>query len=432
MRKILLSTIASIASSLALGAVANAQSLTPTDVAPGTVVVRLNGHVNWYIGTEGSSADHINGTKTSTVSSFGYLRLYPAVDGVTTSGVHYGAAAEIRENIAASPGTDTSTNTLYAFQAYSYLGLPSLGQLSFGQQNGPVVLFMTGNFENFNDGGWAGDIPVLIPSAARPAYPFVNSNFDQTTNKIVYVSPNFNGFQFGIGFTPNQVLASYTQPITSTNSPVFESSGGQPKNLIDVGGQMTRQLGAVAVQVGADYQYASRVNYTGSMAAVNGLSYRKHLGIFSGGATATIAGFSVGGNLVYGAFNGGAGTGAFQLVPNGGSDAIGYLLGAEYTYGPFVVGSHFFHFNTTGALPGGVDSGSSVGMTSQGLTSGQQVNYGFASGATYNLAPQVKLYVDYLYGWRRQGGYDFLTGDAGTQHNRVQSQLIGLGTQLQW
>jgi hypothetical protein len=46
--------------------------------------------------------------------------------------------------------------------------------------------------------------------------------------------------------------------------------------------------------------------------------------------------------------------------------------------------------------------------------------------------PGVNLFVDYLYGWRKQGGYDFATGNAGTDNNYVQSQLIGVGSQIQW
>jgi hypothetical protein len=46
--------------------------------------------------------------------------------------------------------------------------------------------------------------------------------------------------------------------------------------------------------------------------------------------------------------------------------------------------------------------------------------------------PGVSLFVDYLYGFRQQGGYNFETGNAGTANNYVQSQLFGVGTQIQW
>ncbi len=163
----------------------------------------------------------------------------------------------------------------------------------------------------------------------RSAYPFVDSNFNQTSSKIVYLSPTFAGFQFAAAFTPNQTVENYSPAITSTPTTVFQANGGQPKNLIDIGGQYTQTFGPVGVQIGADYQYASQVAYTGSEAAVNNLSY-KDLNIVSGGATATIAGLTFGGNAVYGAFNGGAGAGSFELEPDGGSAAVAFLLGMQY------------------------------------------------------------------------------------------------------
>jgi outer membrane protein OmpU len=422
MRKLLLATVATMGAAFGLAAAAQAQT-----ASPGSVTVRLNGRVNWYAAVEGSTLDSIGTTKTSTAGFLGYMRLYPGFDGVAANGLHYGAAAEIREN----GGTTASSETLYVFQAYGYLGLPGIGQVSFGQQNGPTVLFETGTFEGFNDGAWWGDIPALIPGAAEIAYPFVDGGYNQTSDKIVYLSPTFSGFQFAVGFTPNSVTDNSGPAVTSTTNPALQLGGGLPKNLIDIGGQYTQKFGDIGVQIGADYQYAGQVAYTGSVEEANGLSF-KNMSVFSGGATATIAGFTFGGNVVYGAYNGGAGAGVFQLEPDGGSAAIGELFGLQYTAGPMTVGGSVFRFNTTGALPGGIDSGSGATITSQGLTTGQQVNNGLAIGGTYTLVPGVNLFVDYLYGWRQQGGYDFGTGNAGTDDNRVQSQLFGVGTQIQW
>ncbi|HTI03241.1 MAG TPA: hypothetical protein VL752_20040 [Acidisoma sp.] len=416
MRKLLLATVATVGASMGLAAAADAQT-----AAPGSVTVRLNGRVNWYAGIEGSSLDNIDGNKTSTASFLGYMRLYPGFDGVAANGLHYGAATELRIN----GGSSASSETLYVFQAYGYLGLPEIGQVSFGQQNGPIVLFETGTFEGFNDGGWWGDLPALVPGNAQPVYPFVdNGGLSQSTNKIVYLSPTLAGFQFAVGFEPNHTAENSTLAPTSTTTPII---GGMPRNLIDVGGQFTHTFGPVGIQIGADYLGAGQVAYTGEAPAV---SY-KNMNIFSGGATATIAGLTFGGNVVYGAFNQTSGYN-FQLEPDGGNAAIGTLFGLQYTAGPLTVGGSVFRFQTTGDLPGGIDAGSGATITSAGLTTGQQVNNGLALGGTYTLVPGVNLFVDYDYGWRWQGGYNFATGNAGTDNNRVQAQLFGVGTQIQW
>jgi hypothetical protein len=267
----------------------------------------------------------------------------------------------------------------------------------------------------------------MIPSSAQPVYPFPDSGsaYDQASNKIVYLSPALSGFQFAVGFTPNQTAANYAPAVTSSATPI---AGGMPRNMIDVGGQYTNTIGPVGLQVGADYTTAGQVANTGNSAGVTGY---KNMSIFTGGATATIGGLTVGGNAVAGAFNMADGF-TFQLEPDGGSKAIGWMAGAQYTVGPVVVGASFYRFNQTGDLPGGIDSGSGATITSSGLTTGQQQNNGLAAGVTYTLVPGVNLFADYLYGTRQQGGYDFATGAAGTEHNDLQSQLFGLGTQIQW
>jgi hypothetical protein len=419
MRKLLLGCAATLTAMIGYAGIDAAKAQTaPAAQSPGSITVRLNGRVNWYAGIEASSLDNNSstGAKTSTDNFLGYLRLYPGFDGVAANGLHYGAAAEIRIN----GGESASAETLYVFQAYGYFGLPKLGQISFGQQNGPAVLFETGTFEGFNDGGWNGDIEGMIPAAANPVYPFPDSGsqYNQATNKIVYLSPTLAGFQFAVGFTPNQTAENYTDALTSSPTPII---GGQPRNLIDVGGQYTQTFGPVGIQVGADYTNAGQVAGT----AGPDVTGYKNLSILSGGATVTIAGFTFGGNSSYGAFNMADGD-TFQLEPDGGSNAIGWLAGADYTAGPFIVGASFFRFNQTGDIPG------SGAVTTTGLSTGQQQNDGVAAGATYTLVPGVSLFADYLYGFRQQGGYDFATGAAGPDNNYVQSQLFGVGTQIQW
>ncbi len=426
MRKLLLAGVAALAGVSGVGCITSAWAQTaPAVQSPGSITVRLNGRVNWYAGVEASSVDSnsTTGQKTATTSFLGYLRLYPGFDGVAANGLHYGAAAEIRMN----GGMSASSETLYVFQAYGYLGLPQLGQVSFGQENGPSVLFETGTFEGFNDGGWNGDIEGIIPSAANPVYPFPDSGsaYDQASSKIVYLSPTFSGFQFAVGFTPNQTPENFTPAVTSSAVPI---TGGLPRNMLDIGGQYTQTFDGFGVQIGADFTSAGQVANTGNPEGVTGY---KDMNIVSGGATVSYAGFTVGGNSSYGAFNMADGD-TFQLEPDGGTTAVGWLAGAMYTNGPLVAGASFFRFNQTGDIPGGIDAGSGATITSAGLTTGQQQNDGVAAGMTYTLVPGINLFVDYLYGLREQGGYNFETGNAGTAHNTVQSQLFGVGTQIQW
>ena len=423
MRKILLGCTAVVAGAIGFSNIHAAMAQT-ADLSPGSVKVRLNGRVNWYAGIESSSLDNIDGTKTSTDNFYGYFRLYPGFDGVAANGLHYGAAAEIREN----SGQSASDETMFVHQAYGYLGLPDLGQISFGSQNGPNVIFQTGTFEGFNDGGWNGDIEAMIPASAEALYPWADgsSDYSESTDKVVYLSPTVKGFQFALGFTPNKSSLNYAPSVTSSPTLI---AGGQPRNLLDIGGQYTQNFGPIGIQVGLDYSTAGQVAYTGG--ATTQASNFHNLNIFQGGLTATYGGLTVGGNAVYGNYTV-EDSWDIGLEPQGGTPGVAWLVGAQYATGPFTVGTQFFHFTQTGALPGGVDAGSGATMTSDGLSSGQQQNTGVSVGGTYTIVPGVDLFVDYLYGTREQGGYDFATGNVGTEHNTVQSQLFGFGTQIQW
>jgi outer membrane protein OmpU len=436
MRKFLLGCVATFTGIGGFAYLDTAMAQTAAEAqAPGTVTVRLNGRVNWYAAVEASSLDDnsVTGDKTSTTNFLGYLRLYPGFDGVAANGLHYGAAAELRINGGSSPGAETTSSqeTLYVFQAYGYLGLPKYGQISFGQENGPSSIFETGTFEGFNDGGWNGDSEGMIPTAANPVYPFPDSNpqNDQATNKIVYLSPAIEGFQFGVGFTPNQTSENTfgANPPVSVATPII---GGLPRNLIDVGGQYTKAFGPVGVQIGADYTTAGQVAFTGTAPTTIPTNYH-NLNILGGGATVSLAGLTIGGSTYFGSFNVADGD-TYQLEPEGGSNAVAWMVGGMYTAGPLVVGASFFRTTQTGDIPGGIDTGSGATITSAGLTTGQQQNDGIAAGGTYTLVPGVNLFLDYLYGVREQGGYNFETGNAGTANNRVQSQLFGIGTQIQW
>ena len=416
MKKILMAT-----SAIGFTTVLSVASAFAQTAAPGSVTVHLNGRINWYAGVEGSSLDNIDGTKTSTSSFYGYMRLYPGFDGVAANGLHYGASAQIRQSFASS----ASSSTLYVFQAYGYLGLPQLGQISFGQQNGPTVLFETGVSDAFNDGGWWGDLPVIVPGNAQPVYPWVDTGPNQTSDKFVYLSPTIDGLQMAFGFTPNQTASNYAPAVTS-NAPGTVTLGGTPKNVTDLGGQYTNTFGPVALQIGADWQHSGQVGNTA--VAGEGPSGYKDMNIFSSGAQATIDGITLSGNVVYGSFNEVSGY-TFQLEPQGGHAALGWISGIQYTKGNWTVGGQYFQFDTTGDIPGGGDSSL---ITADGLTVGQQHNAGVAVGATYTVVPGVSLFLDYDYGVRHQGGLDFSTDDAGTEHNNTQAQLFGVGTQIQW
>lgn len=450
MRKLLLATVTALGATVSL---ANAQtvtlpslmpSTTPTP-APGTVTVRLGAKLNFYAGYLADSGDKTPGYKQDNYEFGDYVRLYPSMDGVAANGLKYGVFAEIRAEsgygagggaLGSISGQDTKRGTLYWRREYGYVGTDKIGTLRFGATDPTSGLFETGTFENFNDGAWNGDIPDFFSSAAVPGWPFQVIGAWYTTTKVVYLSPQFAGFDFGFSYEPNTGNVSpldgcaYATTAPATGVAGFGSSCdrlsssstaadlGRRRNTIDTAVRYRGAFGPLGMALTGGFIGSQKVNWDGVGSApvrYNGLE----IGDF--GATATLAGLTVGGHIQFGNENGSGG----PLLPVGSKPEFVWLAGLSYTVGPMIVGGSFFQNNTAGHS----------GEVSQGFspTVGQLRERGIAAGGTLTLAPGVSLFLDYLYGDRKESGYNLL-GDSepATAHNVTTGQLIGIGTQLRW
>jgi predicted porin len=106
-------------------------------------------------------------------------------------------------------------------------------------------------------------------------------------------------------------------------------------------------------------------------------------------------------------------------APNGAPPAEAYLVGAQYTNGPYTIGASWYGFDTQGA----------VALT--GIS--QRHENAFAAGANYQITPGLQVYADYVYGTNHQGDYNFVTGSAGSPlHNSAYSQAAVIGLLVGW
>jgi hypothetical protein len=501
MRKLLLASVAGLGAWGAMAVDASAQTpatytggvalpsaSTPT---PGTVVVRLNGRFRFYAFYSGDKDAENNGGSTGTLSTvtgngtgtggnklatYGfaeYARLYPGFDGVAANGLKYGVSLEIRQDQASGAGggsfggisqQNRARSGLYFRREWGYLGTNELGTFRFGSIDQPSSLYMTGNFENFNDGGWNGDLPGLISSATQVTWPFADVGNYYTTNKIVYLSPQIFGFDAGISYEPstanvngsstgcgagsavgtnfNNPAGSFTAASGTNSSGAatagcdrlssspFNAESGRRRNTFDGLVRYRGSFGPVGVAATAGYIGGGHVldNQTGVAFNSNPLAgtVRNNfdgLSVGDFGAAITVAGLSVGGKYQFGRMNG-----QWSLVPQGLPDSEAALVGASYTVGPVIVGAHYLYYKSAG----------DVGNAANGRIRTEQ---GLAAGGTYSLAPGVSIFLSYLWGQRKQNGYDFVsgsgvstaTGSAGSlAHNKVSVNTLSLGTAFSW
>ena len=490
MRKLLLASSAVLSASLGLASVASAQAPAP---APGTISVRLNGLVRAYAayvsdhGVDNNQSGYINAANTAqnglgTTNAAGqvtalsggnkqanytfenYARLYPGFDGVAANGLKYGASLEIRQDQASGAGggiygspsqQNRARAGLYFRREFGYLGTDQLGTVRVGSTDQATSLYITGTFENFDGGGLNGDIPGYASGAAQITWPFPDVGNLYTANKIVYLSPQFFGFDFGVSYEPSTAntnsgnscgtgayegatavnaagAISTTNPFATGATANGVSGAGCDRLASTATGDYTRRrntfdgliryrgtFGPVGVAATAAYMGSGRV--LDSSTPQRTLQY-DGLSVGDFGAALTAYGFSFGGHYTFGRFNN-----QYQsLLPNGADDSEAWLAGISYTTGPFVMGAHYLNYKYS----------SNVAAS---LAGRQRQDVGIAAGATYSLVPGVTLFASYVFQQARNNGVNLVTGqtieqdaNAGRLHNKETSNVFGLGTSFRW
>ena len=513
MRKLLLATVATLGASMGLATYADAQVVdSSTDgqayPTPGTVTVRLNGRFREYAyvdhqgslrttnyGSTGANATTsatgaavgataaaggVNQQGTNRLSNYGfvgYARLYPGFDGVAANGLKYGASLEIRQDNGngAGGGTDGSVSgsnrsrgELYLRREWGYIGTDRFGSVRFGSSDQPTSLFITGSGENFDDGGLNGDIPAVLANGGAYVYPFADVGNLYSTQKLVYLSPQFYGIDFGLSYEPNtsavgadasgcggngelgngntlltsagaNAAAPGCNDLASTSTADIARRKDTYEGLVRYRGT----FGAFGVVGTASYDGSSRVHDSGVLGSLTNPQRVKNedLSVYDFGLATTYGGLTVGGNYQRGRYTVPGGGGFGGLITKGQPDANAYNVTASYTIGPVIFGAAFseswYEGNQTAATNASSNVGGASPLTAGGVTGGQRRDTGFAAGSTYSLAPGVALYVSGIYMEARQRGFNFVTGASnvgGTRdlNNKLSQSVVAFGTSFAW
>jgi hypothetical protein len=436
--------------------------------APGTIVIRLNGRVEADVVANFTSADRgispsatggaPNGFKINPVGVATYLRLYPGFDAMAANGLRYGAAAEIRTNYLSgitpptsggatgtgsqvSASGNTSGETLFLRRVFSYLAADQAGIVRIGQTDGVVGLFDNCVFSSSCwdagvgtfQGGYQATTAIGAAGGGGTSWPWLAQAGNEYGNaKIVYLTPQFFGFDFGVQYAPSMGNAyqdnTQTQALSPTvcnqasNTCISVTSGDDAQrwyNQVGVGARYQQSFGAVDFKAYGFYETAGKEDLTtvnggstSSLAALKAIAAAPGTQAFRNGANANFYNYD---NLSFYqagvavtalnftaavSYIGGAYDGQMSMRPTGGAPENAFLYGLTYANGP---------------LTAGVDAGiiDSQGATQLVHTSQRhEVELGF--GGAYRLAPGVQLVGEYQYVQRHQGGFDFNTGALGT------------------
>jgi hypothetical protein len=417
---------------------------------PGSVVVRFNGRVVFYGFAENESSDRVTtGTGTATVSrkaqpygTLGYARFYSGVDGMTNTGLRYGAAVEIRVQTSLANASTTSGgasgatigsgntavaaggaftyvpgNYLYVRRAFAYLG-GNWGAIHFGSDDGPLGLLDAGvtTFQTYNDGGWNDDLND-IGNPDTPLFPFPSGiGNEYTTSKIVYLSPQIAGFDFAASFEPddnplNDNIGGATPFSNQLSTGVLPGEIARRRNTYEGAVRYQGAFGPAGIYAMAGYMGSGQVSRGIGAPPIN----YEPLGLKMAGIAVNFGGFRIGGNYTWGDVNDQVG-----LRVAGMPNMQAYMLGTQYTVGPLTVGASYMNVLSGGALNGDVP-----------LASGRREG-GINVGGTYVMAPGLLGWVSATYGQRYQGGFDFSNGVVGPNNNNVKFEAIAIGGMVRW
>jgi len=408
MRKILLATAAGFAAFVADGvAPAKAQAPAPAATPQPGITVAIRGYQRFHYANvsqknrqsgafdldDNNQPTRLASLDKNDFNSRGQIQVLAT--GRTADGLIYGADLVLNIDGNRPPadilgGRSAISNRAVEWdEMYTFVALPSLGRLEFGDQDGAVSqLRVISAIEGFGSGGVNGDLGSF--ATTRPVF-FESGQLglDDAT-KIIYLSPQFFGFDFGASFAWNLgdgrrncgTLSTACQTLKSTNENI-----NRARNIFDFALRYRGTLGPVAFAANGGVTLGSAVDIIGA-------ADYKAPRVYNIGATATFAGFTVGAEYLWGRINFGGMTGLLRQNQPDADGARQYFIGATYTFGPFVVGAHYYNLKTEGSQTNPAD----------------RTDEGFAFGGRYTLAPGLQLVAEYVEMKARERGNNSLAG----------------------
>lgn len=364
MRKILLGTTAVVGAALLGATVAQAQT-APT--------VRVGGYFEFSAGYIDDDAD-----KNAVVLAPGQtvdrdkvdfrsdMEISIIVRGKAANGLVYGAEIEFQMD-----ANNTSATAIDTDEMWMFVQSPTLGTLQFGDQDSAADQIRVGTPGLTNLGISGGWDEWIAPNADGTRYLLSTINDGSDATKIIYLSPQFFGFDFGVSYAPN---------------------GFEGENFLVGGGaalQRDPNQGTIRNEISGAVRYRGsfgNVGVAASFGAMRGDApdvattavQLQDPTAYEVGASVSAFGFTLGGQYLWGKYAGASfGRTAVRQGLDGSSN---WSMGLTYSgFTNLVVGAFY---------------GSASRDNGAGLQDREQTAWGL--GVSYNLAPGLELFANYV------------------------------------
>lgn len=463
MRKILLGTTAAVGVAL----------LAPAAMAQEAPTVRVGGYFQFYYGhTTQSNPNTVNtplsapaqvalsgvtvpagqNTAVPTVQNASVrtgkndlssdAEIHIFVNGKAANGLTYGAVVELAFDISEGSTTGaarrsyTAKTGAFIDEMYAFLATPTLGQLRFGDEDGPMGgLMNTGIVTNFGTGGIYG---YWQNFTIRPNRTTTSPGDFGDNTKIIYLSPQFFGFDLGASYAANMGTgqdtgcvntsgASYgcdrTYAVTGATASGIQNIDSQPqrRNEIQVMGRWRGDIAGIGIATSLGttmWQSIRDITVGGNMATT-----LRPGQVYEAGLQLTAYGFTVGANYHWGQQNYFHGS-----LARGDKPMEQYTVGASYTAGPLTIGANSFWGSYAGT--NGFTFNTTTGAYTRNANNSvaSQRRYAYSAGATYRLAPGLDLIAEYTRHVIHEPGFN--VAPTSNVQDKLRTDVIMVGTRL--
>jgi predicted porin len=286
---------------------------------------------------------------------------------------------------------------------------------------------------NFGTGGVYGDWQDFV---IRPNRTTTSPGDMGDNTKIIYLSPQFFGFDFGASWAWNEGTGADTGCVSSFAGPycdrAYASQGATGfgratenlpgrRNEVQAMARWRGNVGPVGLAVSGGTMLSTAVRDI----TVQGTQVQtlRDPEVYQIGAQATAFGFTLGATYMWGNTN-------FFYIPTtrGDKRMQQFVVGGSYTAGPITVGANAFWGQYAGTS-GGAFNPVTGAFTRTTATQGQR-RFAYAVGANYRLAPGLDLVAEWVRHVVSERGVDLdLQGNNGVQ-DRLRAQTLIIGTRL--
>ena len=387
MRKILLGTTGVVGVALLGMGAAQAQQ-APT--------VRVGGFMHTSVNITDDDLDDSNGAPRGVNGQGNFSRsstdfrneveIHVFVTGKAANGLSYGAVIEL-QNDAVGGGSGSGVDL---DEAYVFVSSPTLGTIRFGEEDSAASIMQVRapNITGFGaDGQW--DVGILGTANGTGGNPSlltgINDGSDAT--KVIYLSPQFFGFDFGASFAPNagegdraffgRAVDTLGAGGTAIAPSVTQRDATGLENELSFALRYRGTFGGVGIAAGFGYMQADAqsavVNATTGAVTAAAL---QDVTAYTLGLTLSAFGLTVGGEYTWGKYSG-ASVGRTALAL-GRDESNHFLLGATYVIGAFSVGAYY-----------------GVAEQDNGGTLQDREQTGWGLGIAYTVAPGLEVFGSY-------------------------------------